>query len=43
MSWPTVITIGQDIFNFYKTYFDGIKSYRRDFDKWVKWEVKTDA
>lgn len=39
----TVITIGQDIFNFYKTYFDGIKSYRRDFDKWVKWEVKTNA
>ena len=40
----TVITIGLDIFDFYKSYFDGIKSYRRDFDLWKKWEeVKTNG
>jgi hypothetical protein len=36
----TTISVGLDIFNFYKNYFDGIKSYRRDFDTWSPWEVR---
>lgn len=37
----TTINIGSDIFEFYKGFFDGIKSYERDFDHvqpWIKSE-----
>lgn len=34
----TTITIGREIFDFYKQFFDGIKSYRRDFDDWSPWQ-----
>ena len=33
----TVITIGKDIYQFYKDYFDGINSFNRDFDNWKKY------
>lgn len=34
----TTITIGEDVFRFYKEFFDGIKSFRRDFDNWTPWQ-----
>jgi len=34
----TVISVGEDIFHFYKDFFDGIKSYKRDYDTWAKWQ-----
>lgn len=34
----TTITTGNDIFEFYKDFFDGIKSFRRDYDNWQKWQ-----
>jgi len=34
----TVLTIGADIFQFYKEYFDGIRSFVRDYDQWEPWE-----
>jgi hypothetical protein len=37
----TCITIGDDIYHFYKDFFDGIKSFNRDFDTWEKWEGTT--
>lgn len=33
----TVITIGEEIYKFYKDYFDEINSYNRDFDGWKKY------
>lgn len=39
----TTINIGSDIFEFYKGFFDGIKSYERDFDRvqpWIKSEYQ---
>lgn len=33
----TVITTSAEAFNFYKDYFDGIKSYTKDFTDWRKW------
>ena len=37
----TCTTIGQDVFDFYKTYYDGITSYNRDFDTWKPWTKPT--
>lgn len=34
----TTITTGDDVFHFYKDFYDGIKSFTRDFDNWKKWE-----
>lgn len=34
----TTITIDTDIYQFYKNYFDAIKSYNRDFDTWEPWQ-----
>ncbi|MBU0647496.1 hypothetical protein KKC67_03505 [Patescibacteria group bacterium] len=34
----TVITIGNNIYEFYKEFFDGIKSFSRDFDDWTKYK-----
>lgn len=36
----TTITTGADVFEFYKEFFDGIKSYKRDYDDWKKWEAR---
>lgn len=36
----TVLTFGREIFDFYKTFFDGIHSFNRDFDGWAPWLVK---
>lgn len=36
----TTITTGNDIFEFYKDFFDGIKSFRRDYDNWQKWQSR---
>lgn len=33
----TTVTTGEDIFNFYKDFFAGIRSYNREFDHWQKW------
>jgi hypothetical protein len=33
----TVITINEAIYLFYKEFFDGLKSFNRDFDEWVKY------
>jgi len=34
----TVMSFGDDIFSFYKDYFDGIISFNREFDDWKKWD-----
>lgn len=34
----TVVSFGPDIFGFYKAFFDGIRSFNRDFDDWRPWE-----
>jgi hypothetical protein len=34
----TTITINPEVANFYKNFFDGIKSFNRDFDDWKPWE-----
>jgi hypothetical protein len=34
----TTITVGDEVFRFYKDFFDGIKSFRRDFDTWTPWQ-----
>lgn len=34
----TTITINPEVANFYKIFFDGIKSFNRDFDDWKPWE-----
>ena len=33
----TTITVGNDIFEFYKAFFDGIHSFKRDYDDWTPW------
>ncbi len=33
----TAIHCGRDLFGFYKAYFDGIRSFNRDFDDWQPW------
>jgi hypothetical protein len=33
----TVVSFGSDIFEFYKAFYDGIKSFNRDFDDWKAW------
>lgn len=33
----TVVSFGRDIFDFYKEFYDGIKSFNRDFDEWRPW------
>uniref|UniRef100_A0A6M3JXT9 Uncharacterized protein n=1 Tax=viral metagenome TaxID=1070528 RepID=A0A6M3JXT9_9ZZZZ len=35
----TTITIGDEIFHFYKDYFDGIVSFDNSFPDWKKWGV----
>lgn len=30
----TTISVGNDIYEFYKEFFDGIKSFKRDYDDW---------
>ena len=35
----TTITIDTPLFLFYKEFFDGIKSYNRDFDSWTPWKI----
>lgn len=37
----TVLTFGDDIFDFYKGFFDGINSFTRDFDDWTRWTKPT--
>jgi hypothetical protein len=39
----TVIAIGRDVFDFYKSYYDGIKSYLRDYDTWQPWPTPAPA
>lgn len=34
----TAITFGRDIFEFYKSFYDGINSFNRDFDAWTPWK-----
>lgn len=34
----TTITVGEEVFRFYKDFFDGIKSFRRDFENWHPWQ-----
>ena len=34
----SAIHVGDDVFLFYKAFFDGVKSYARDFDEWKPWE-----
>lgn len=34
----TVVSFGPEIFGFYKSFFDGIRSFNRDFDDWRRWE-----
>ena len=36
----TVVTFGDDIFYFYKDFFDRIKSFDHSFDGWIKWQEK---
>ncbi len=31
------ISISNEMFHFYKDFFDGIKSFDRTFDEWEKW------
>jgi hypothetical protein len=33
----TCLTVGRGIFDFYKSFFDGVKSFQRDFDDWTPW------
>lgn len=33
----TCITIDKELYLFYKDFFDGIKSFNRDFDEWIKY------
>ena len=33
----TTVTIDEGLYEFYKAYFDGINSYNRDFDDWIKY------
>lgn len=33
----TTITVSQDIFEFYKDFFDKIRSFNRDYDNWKIW------
>lgn len=35
----TVITADIDLFDFYKTFLDGIRSFNRDFDDWQPWQA----
>jgi len=35
----TVISINNDLFNFYKEWFDGIKSYNRLYDNWKPFDL----
>jgi hypothetical protein len=35
----TVVTIGRDVFEFYKDFFDGVKAFNRDFDDWTPWRA----
>lgn len=37
----TVLTFGDDLFDFYKGFFDGINSFTRDFDDWTRWTKPT--
>lgn len=39
----TTISIGHDIFEFYKDYFDEIKSYQRDYDDWTPWREEVNG
>jgi hypothetical protein len=39
----TVLTFGLDVSQFYKTYFDGVKSYNRDYDAWKPWTPEATA
>lgn len=34
----TVLTASRDLYDFYKDFFDGIKSFTRDFDEWTPWQ-----
>lgn len=36
----TVVSFVRDIFEFYKGFYDGIKSFNRDFDDWRPWEKR---
>lgn len=36
----TTITIGTDIYQFYKDFFDGIKSFTKDYPDWQPWQKK---
>ena len=36
----TVLSFGRDLFDFYKEFYDGIKSFNRDFDDWTPWQRK---
>ena len=33
----TTITLSLDLYKFYKDFYDGIKSFNKDFDDWVKY------
>lgn len=33
----TTVTFDRGLFEFYKAFFDGVKSYNRDFDDWTPW------
>jgi hypothetical protein len=35
----TVITVNYQLARFYKDFFDGIKSFDREFDNWAKYEI----
>jgi hypothetical protein len=34
----TTLTVDRTLFDFYKDFFDGIKSFTRDFDEWTPWQ-----
>lgn len=34
----TTLTVDRALFEFYKDFFDGIKSFTRDFDEWAPWQ-----
>lgn len=36
----TAIHASAELFDFYKRYFDGIKSYQRNFDNWTPYETR---
>lgn len=36
----TVVSFGRPLFDFFKTFYDGITSFNRDFDDWRPWEPK---